>query len=81
MGKAPNKDGDANSKQPSPTTVLVTSIADTTWRMFVPTIGMLLLGRMIDSSYQTKPWGMVVGVVIGSLVAGLLIKKQLEKEV
>lgn len=52
-------------------------IADTTWRLFVPTLSLLLLGRHLDVRYHTKPWLMLLGVSIGGLLAGLLIRQQL----
>ncbi len=80
MSDVPTKKGDKRDT-PSPAAVLITSIGDTTWRMFVPTVGCLLLGRLIDDNYHTKPWGMVSGIVIGTVITAFLIKRQLEKEV
>jgi F0F1-type ATP synthase assembly protein I len=51
-------------------------MADTTWRMFVPTIGLLMVGRKLDTSLQTKPWCMLTGAALGGVIAWLLIKKQ-----
>ncbi len=44
--------------------------------MFVPTVGLLLVGHYLDIRYHTKPWLMLVGVGIGALVAALLVKRQ-----
>jgi len=52
-------------------------MADTTWRMFVPTIGLLLVGRHYDVKFGTKPWLMLAGVAVGALIAALLIRRQL----
>ncbi len=57
------------------------TIADTTWRMFVPTISMILLGNLADDTWHTKPYGVLVGAALGGLIAGLLIKRQLAKDV
>lgn len=65
----------------SPSVVLLWSVADTTWRMFVPTIGLLVIGRLADGAWGIKPWGMLVGVVIGAGISALLVKKQLEKKI
>ena len=54
-------------------------IADTTWRLFVPTVGLLLLGRWLDVRYSTKPWLMLGGALVGSIIAGFLIKRQLAR--
>jgi hypothetical protein len=57
---------------------VVQTIGDTTWRMFVPTIGFTLLGVWLDSSFDTKPWLMFGGIIIGFLGAFLLVKKQID---
>ncbi len=59
--------------------LLLGDLGDTTWRMFVPTIGLLLAGVYIDDHMGTKPWGLVAGVIVGACIAGYLIKKQLQK--
>ncbi len=53
--------------------------ADTTWRMFVPTVGLMSLGYFADQYFSSKPWLFVLGLIIGLGVAGLLVKKQFEK--
>lgn len=58
---------------------LITSMADTTWRMFVPTVGLLLVGNMLDTQFHTKPWLLLAGVAIGGCISAWLIKKQLAK--
>lgn len=57
--------------------VILGTIGDTTWRMFVPSIGFTLLGVWADASFGTKPWLMAVGIAIGLLGAVLLVKNQL----
>jgi F0F1-type ATP synthase assembly protein I len=54
-------------------------MADTTWRMFVPTIGLLLVGRWCDAQFHTKPWLMLAGAAVGGVIAALLVKRQLNK--
>jgi hypothetical protein len=80
MGKDSNE-GTPGQTGKSPTSVLILTIADTTWRMFVPTIGGLLLGRMLDEQWSFGPLGMIIGIVIGTAVSALLIKRQLQKAV
>lgn len=53
--------------------VLFGTIADTTWRMFVPTLLGLALGLWADSSFGTKPLWTLLGVVVGvSICLGLI---------
>ncbi len=56
---------------------ILLDMADTTWRMFVPTVGLLLAGRAVDTHFGTKPWFMLVGTALGAAIAALLIKRQL----
>lgn len=79
MGKLPATDStdDSGSIQNGPMArTLLVSAADTTWRMFVPTIGFTFLGVWLDSSWHTKPWLMFVGVVLGFAFAYLLVRRQ-----
>ncbi len=80
MSKDSNEDTPAPTGK-SPASVLFLSIADTTWRMFIPVIGCLLLGRLADDYWHVKPLGMIAGIIIGCVITGLLIKQLLEKEV
>ena len=80
MSKDTNEGGQRPTGK-SPASVLFLSMADTTWRMFVPTIGCLLLGRLADDSWNTKPLGMIIGIIVGVSVTGYLIKKQLDKDI
>lgn len=58
---------------------LIASMADTTWRMFVPTIGLLLIGNALDGRFATKPWLMLTGALVGGVIAAYLVKLQLRK--
>ncbi len=68
---------DAHHK-PSPQTVilLLGSIADTTWRMFVPALTGIVAGYYTDSSLDTKPWFFIAGTISGCVVAGWLVVRQ-----
>lgn len=44
----------------------------------MPTIGLTVAGVYADKSLGTKPWLMVSGIVLGAVVAGLLVKRQLQ---
>lgn len=57
--------------------VLLGTIGDTTWRMFVPSVGFTLLGVWLDSQFGTKPWLMTIGIFVGFLGAFLLVRHQL----
>lgn len=59
--------------------VLLRDMADTTWRMFVPIVGLLLIGRFADSAWGTKPFLMLTGALIGAGIAWALVKAQLRK--
>ena len=73
-------DGDTPAQpRHSPAILLLSDIGDTTWRMFVPTIGLMLLGIWVDQQIGSKPWLMVVGLVVGTVLAVILIKRQLKK--
>ena len=61
-------------------TTLMLDMADTTWRMFVPVVGLLLVGRYIDTITGTKPLLMLTGALLGSLVAWALIRRQLKRD-
>lgn len=70
---------DHNQPTVQPVVLLLGTMADTTWRMFVPTVGFILLGFWADTSWQTKPWLTFVGLVIGSLITAGLIKQQFKR--
>lgn len=70
--------GSETTRYKSAIAPVLLDMADTTWRMFVPTIGLLLVGRHFDVQYGTKPWLMLAGAVLGSLVAAMLIRNQLK---
>lgn len=53
------------------------TIADTTWRMFVPTIGLTFLGWSADKHWGTKPWLFILGVIVGASISALLVRRQL----
>lgn len=78
--RAPNDTPSGTPNEPpkqSTVLLLLGTIADTTWRMFVPIVGLLLLGVWIDKTYDTLPWAMIVLLIIGILIAGELIRRQL----
>lgn len=74
-------DGD---KQPATSdvaavTMLLGTIGDTTWRMFVPTVGMTILGLLADKWLHTTPWIMIGSIILGAYLAYVLVKRQVKK--
>lgn len=69
--------GSRKARSESATMSLIVDMADTTWRMFVPTVGLLLVGHYFDGRFGTSPWLMLVGVGLGALVAAQLVKQQI----
>ncbi|PLS81424.1 hypothetical protein CYG49_02055 [Candidatus Saccharibacteria bacterium] len=69
------------STTPSKQTVvlLLATLADTTWRLFAPTIGGLLLGLWADNKFGTRPWLLVGGTLGGILLSILLIYVQIKR--
>jgi hypothetical protein len=80
MSTSPNK-GDGNSVPPDSSTVilLLLTIADTTWRLFIPSIGFTVAGLLLDKQFGTTPWIMIAGIILGIIVAILLVRAQLKK--
>ena len=79
--RAPDDPSAGTPRPPKQSTVvlLLGTIADTTWRMFVPTVTFILLGYWADESWGTIPWMTVLGIIIGTAITSLLIKRQLEE--
>ena len=80
MGTSQNDD-DKKPVPPDQSTVvlLLGDIGDTTWRMFVPTVGLTVLGLLVDKWFHTTPWIMSAGIVIGAAIAYLLVRRQIKK--
>jgi hypothetical protein len=58
---------------------LMLSMADTTWRMFVPPALFVWGGLSADLSWHTKPWLTLLSAALGLGVSVLLVKKQLKQ--
>jgi hypothetical protein len=63
----------------SPVILLLATAADTTWRMFVPIIGLTVAGLWGDKQLHTTPWLMIIGIIIGVILAALLVWRQLQQ--
>ncbi len=85
MSTSSDKSGDSptppKSTDPSTVVLLLGIAGDTTWRMFVPVIGLTALGIWGDRSFGTKPWLTAAGVALGTAIATLLVRNQLKKDV
>ena len=57
--------------------LLLGTIADTTWRMFVPIVGLLMLGVWVDKTFNTLPWAIIILTIVGVVLAAELIRRQL----
>lgn len=82
MGKTQNRGADNVPSAPGDLggLALIASMADTTWRMFVPTLPLIIAGDHFDKQFGTKPWLMLLGAVIGGLIAAWLIRLQLRRK-
>ena len=74
-------DGDKTPTPPDRSTVilLLGTMGDTTWRMFVPAIGLTVLGLLADKWLHTTPWIMTAGIIVGILGAYVLVKRQIKE--
>lgn len=53
-------------------------LADTTWRIAVPTVLFSGLGIAADLKFETMPFWTVVGLVLGLTAAGALVWRQIK---
>ncbi len=67
------------SKTDDSTTLLMKTMIGTTWRVFLPTIGLTLLGLWLDNVINMKPWLTFGGIAIGVIVAVVLVWLQVVK--
>jgi len=58
---------------------MLATIGDTTWRLFVPSVGLTIAGLLLDKQFHSSPWLLIAGVVIGALLAVWLVRMQLKK--
>ena len=63
-------------KQSSPSMVVYATIADTTWRMFVPVFAGALIGYGLDLALSTRPVGVISGTFVGVALAVWLVYLQ-----
>lgn len=58
-------------------TTIALDFLDTTWRIAVPVVLFAGIGIFVDIKAHTKPWLTLLGLVVGFVFAGLLLKRQL----
>ena len=73
---------DHEEKAPSkpPVVLLLGTLADVTWRMFVPTVGLALIGAYFDTKQDGFPLFSLLGGGFGFVIAFYLIYRQLKKD-
>ena len=78
---APSDKHDTVPPPPDRSTVilLLGTMADTTWRMFVPIIGLMLLGLKVDTMIHSKPWATIIGLGLGVWLAAVLVRRQFKR--
>lgn len=75
-----HKSSDEPQVPPKPSqAVILLALVDTTWRMFVPSLGLTFFGLWLDGKWGTAPWIMLAGAILGLLVAAMAVKMQLRK--
>lgn len=57
---------------------VLASLADTTWRVAVPTVLFSGLGIALDNTLDTMPLCTLIGLVIGLVAAGALVWQQIQ---
>ena len=60
-------------------TLLTKTIIGTTWRMFLPTIGLTLLGLWLDNVSGMKLRWIIAGIISGAIVSVVLVALQIAK--
>lgn len=59
--------------------IMFGTLANTTWRLFLPTIGGTVLGIWADKSWNTVPLFTIIGVTLGTIGSIMLIYMQLRQ--
>jgi Na+/glutamate symporter len=72
------KPSDMKSEQPT-AFILFSTAADTTWRMFVPTLGGTLIGLWMDDQNGSEPLYGFMGLSVGIIVTALLVHQQYKR--
>lgn len=65
-----------DTKGQSAAIILFMTAVDTTWRMFVPTLGGTVFGLWLDSQLDSEPWCAITGLALGTIITAVLIRQQ-----
>lgn len=80
MSTDQKQDKQASSASSKQTVILlISTLADTTWRLFVPTVLGCILGVWADNSIDSKPWFSIIGTMAGILLSVLLVRAQIKR--
>ena len=60
-------------------TLLTKTMIGTTWRMFLPTVGLTLLGLWLDNVSGMKMRWLLAGIISGAIISVILVALQIAK--
>ena len=60
-------------------TLLTKTMISTTWRMFLPTVGLTLLGLWLDNVSGMKMRWLLAGIISGAIISVILVVLQIAK--
>lgn len=59
--------------------ILARTMIGTMWRMFLPTIGLTLLGLWLDNVSGMKMRWLIAGIISGAIISVILVALQIAK--
>ena len=59
--------------------ILARTMIGTMWRMFLPTIGLTLLGLWLDNVSGMKMRWLLAGIIFGAIISVILVALQIAK--
>jgi len=59
--------------------ILARTMIGTMWRMFLPTIGLTLLGLWLDNVSRMKMRWLLAGIISGAIISVILVALQIAK--
>ena len=59
--------------------ILTRTMIGTMWRMFLPTIGLTLLGLWLDNVSGMKIRWLLAGIISGAIISAILVALQIAK--